>query len=185
LLLVQEGNPTGDDPVEESKGTNDGEKEVLVLQRKQKKGYVPEKFTFFWKHESLFSQHHKCSFVIDNVRYNCAEQWMMQQKAILFGDEEMARKIMETDDPKRMQRMGRKIRGLDQEIWDEYSYDIVYKGNTHKFAQDNNILKSLRQTTGTTLIEASPYDRIWGIDCYGTELAAQRRDIPYRHPNYT
>jgi len=100
LLLVQEGDPTGDDPVEESKGTIEGEREVLVLQRKQMNGYVPEKFTFFGKHESPFNQHHKCSFVIYNVRYNCAEQWMMQQKALLFGDEEMARKIVETDDPK-------------------------------------------------------------------------------------
>ena len=40
-----------------------------------------KKFTFFWKKESPFSQHHMCNFAIEGVRYNCAEQYMMHQKA--------------------------------------------------------------------------------------------------------
>jgi len=41
----------------------------------------PEKFTFFWRKESPFSQWHPCSFFIDDQWYNCAEQYMMHQKA--------------------------------------------------------------------------------------------------------
>lgn len=40
-----------------------------------------KKFTFFFKKESPFSQHHTCSFAVEGVRYNCAEQYMMHQKA--------------------------------------------------------------------------------------------------------
>jgi len=90
--------------------------EVFILQRRCKKVYVPEKFTFFWKEEWPFSQHHKCSFVIEKISYNCAEQWMMKKKALVFRDEEMAGKMIESDDPKRMQRIRGKVIGLDQKV---------------------------------------------------------------------
>jgi len=40
-----------------------------------------EKFTFFWQADSLFSQWYGCKFTVDGVEYNCAEQYMMHQKA--------------------------------------------------------------------------------------------------------
>ena len=40
-----------------------------------------EKFTFFFGAESPFSQWHAASFAVDGVDYNCAEQYMMYQKA--------------------------------------------------------------------------------------------------------
>jgi len=41
----------------------------------------PERFTFFWNQESPFSQWYSCRFSVDGVEYNCAEQYMMHQKA--------------------------------------------------------------------------------------------------------
>lgn len=40
-----------------------------------------EKFTFFFGAESPFSQWHSAVFEVDGVEYNCAEQYMMHQKA--------------------------------------------------------------------------------------------------------
>ena len=40
-----------------------------------------EKFTFFWRSESPFSQFHSAEFTVDGIKYNCAEQYMMHQKA--------------------------------------------------------------------------------------------------------
>lgn len=40
-----------------------------------------EKFTFFFGAESPFSQWHYVTFTVDGVQYNCAEQYMMHQKA--------------------------------------------------------------------------------------------------------
>ena len=40
-----------------------------------------EKFFFFWKSKSPFSQWHKAEFVVDGVEFNCAEQYMMYRKA--------------------------------------------------------------------------------------------------------
>lgn len=40
-----------------------------------------EKFTFFFGAESPFSQWHPATFTVDDVEYNCAEQYMMHRKA--------------------------------------------------------------------------------------------------------
>lgn len=40
-----------------------------------------EKFTFFFGAESPFIQWHPAVFTLDGVEYNCAEQYMMSQKA--------------------------------------------------------------------------------------------------------
>ena len=40
-----------------------------------------EKFTFFFGAKSPFSQWHPAVFTVDGVEYNCAEQYMMHQKA--------------------------------------------------------------------------------------------------------
>lgn len=64
-------------------------------------------FTFFWGHtapegqltNACFSQWWRSDFVIDGVSYNCAEQYMMAQKALLFGDEDVYRQIMRQNEP--------------------------------------------------------------------------------------
>ena len=40
-----------------------------------------ERFTFFWGNQSPFSQWHPASFESGGVVYNCAEHYMMHQKA--------------------------------------------------------------------------------------------------------
>ena len=40
-----------------------------------------EKFHFFWKSKSPFSQWYSAQFTVDDIQYNCAEQYMMYQKA--------------------------------------------------------------------------------------------------------
>lgn len=40
-----------------------------------------EKFTFFFGKDCVFSQWHSVDFRVGDVEYNCAEQYMMHQKA--------------------------------------------------------------------------------------------------------
>ena len=44
-----------------------------------------EKFTFFFGNSSPFSQWHPAKFTVDGTEYNCAEQYMMHQKAGRFN----------------------------------------------------------------------------------------------------
>jgi ribA/ribD-fused uncharacterized protein len=92
-----------------------------------------------------------------------AEQAMMYEKAMLFGDIEIASQILETDDPARHQELGRSVSGFVEEVWNEKKYEIVYQINLAKFSQNKACKKALLETIGTTLVETNPDDIIWGI----------------------
>jgi ribA/ribD-fused uncharacterized protein len=121
-----------------------------------------QKYYFFWK--GPLSQW-KTSYFIDDdgIKYCCAEQYMMYQKALLFNDAEIATAIMSTSEPKEHQELGRQVKNFNQEIWDKNARAIVYAGNILKFKQNPSLLKLLLATEDKILVEASPFDVIWGI----------------------
>lgn len=130
------------------------------------------KFIFFWGHtpaadgsvtKTCFSQWWDCKFTVDGIEYRTAEQYMMARKAVLFGDEETRREIMAAKHPKQYKALGRKISGFKQDVWDENCREIVIKGNTAKFSQNEDLKAFLLNTKERVLVEASPYDKIWGI----------------------
>jgi len=132
-------------------------------------------FTFFFTAASPFSQWHPCTFVVDGRTFNCAEQFMMHGKAQLFGDAEIAAKMLETADPKQHKALGRKVKSFDDARWRDARIAIVKAGNRAKFTQNAELLAQLMATRGTTLVEASPYDKIWGIGLAATDPRAQDR----------
>lgn len=38
-------------------------------------------YEYFWRSQSIYSQWYACTFEVDGTKYNCAEQYMMHQKA--------------------------------------------------------------------------------------------------------
>jgi len=68
---------------------------------------------------------------------------MMEQKAFIFMEMELAKRIMQMEDPGAMKRAGQQIKNFDQETWERVACDIVPKGNTHKFAQNAILFKAL------------------------------------------
>ena len=88
---------------------------------------------------------------------------MMFQKAILFNDYETAEKILDTGNVRTQKELGRQVKGFDNGLWAVNCRRIVYEANKYKFAQNRQLLDELLATRGTTLVEASPYDTIWGI----------------------
>ena len=129
-------------------------------------------YTFFFTESSPFSQWYRCSFVVDGVTFNCAEQFMMHGKAKLFDDTEVAQKILAADHPRDHKALGRKVRHFDDGAWKRAREDIVLDGNRAKFTQNPELLDALLATKGTTLVEASPYDKIWGIGLAATDPRA-------------
>jgi ribA/ribD-fused uncharacterized protein len=120
-----------------------------------------EKFTFFWS--GPFSQWAKSTFEIGGVKFNTAEQYMMYKKALLFHDYKTCSKIMSTSDPRKQKAFGREVKDFKTEVWEKYAKEFVREGNFAKFTQNSDLEKQLLDTRGTTLVEASPYDKIWGI----------------------
>lgn len=111
-----------------------------------------------------FSQFTKSAFTIDGIEYNCAEQWMMASKARTFvGNDDILEEILQNNDPAKIKGLGRKVINYDEQIWDGVRYEVVVKGNYAKFSQNDSIKKILLETKDAILVEASPYDKIWGV----------------------
>jgi ribA/ribD-fused uncharacterized protein len=129
------------------------------------------KYVFFWN--GIYSQWYSSPVTIDGMEFNCMEQWMMWNKAKLFGDDEVADLIMEATHPSTQKGLGREVKRFNKEMWDAEAYDIVVKGNYAKFTQHKDLQEELLNTKDLTLVEASPYDTIWGIgmreDDHGVE----------------
>lgn len=130
------------------------------------------KYVFFWGHrksqdgsttKSCFSQWWEQSFEIEGIEYKSAEHWMMAEKARLFKDEEILAEILTVPSPAEAKKLGRKVRNFEQSTWEAHRYEIVKKGNLHKFAQAPELKEFLLNTAPRIIVEASPYDRIWGI----------------------
>ena len=121
------------------------------------------KFTFFYQTASPFSQWHKKKFNVNGVIFNCCEQFMMYCKAMLFDDKDTAQLIMNEKEPREHKKLGRLVKNFDQTLWDMSKQEIVYKGNYAKFMQNPDIKKQLMVTAGTSIVEASKDDKIWGI----------------------
>lgn len=97
------------------------------------------------------------------LTFNCVEQYMMAAKAVHFGDTEAYDKIMQEPDAKKQKALGRTVRAFDEMEWTRVARDKVYPGVYVKFASHLNLATALMNTGSKWIVEASPYDKIWGI----------------------
>lgn len=153
----------------------------------------PDDYTFFWHTTSPYSQWHPAIFVYKELTFTSAEQFMMYSKAKLFGDEVQATKIMDFNNSdivqdflrakvnsseimnskklreewseiqKRIKRCGKDVKNYVEDVWVEKRVPIVTVGTREKFKQNAHLTKNILETVGTTLVEASPLDPVWGI----------------------
>lgn len=130
------------------------------------------KYLFFWGHQpskdgvltaSCFSQWWPSPFVVDGVRHNTAEHWMMAQKALLFHDTAVFEEVIAAKTPGEAKKLGRQVQHFDEALWLEKRFEIVVAGCLHKFGQHPDLRTFLLNTHDRVLVEASPVDTIWGI----------------------
>lgn len=124
---------------------------------------ITDKYVFFWGNQSTFSNWYLESFQHAGVWYNCSEQFMMQQKALLFKDYEQAEIIMRSPSPRDQKALGRGVYGFDRETWMRECIDIMVPGLVSKFTQSPKALQEIINSGDRIIVEASPTDRIWGI----------------------
>ncbi len=143
---------------------------------------------FFWGHDpakngmdACFSNWYPAQFKDKNSQvFSDTEMWMMYHKAIFFKDNESAKKILTcTGNPKKAKEIGRKVKNFDSTVWSKNCERIVYEGLILKFEQDVSLKKHLLGTHDRLLVEASPFDKIWGI---GISAETARKTPPKRWP---
>lgn len=127
--------------------------------------FETDEFVFFWA--GPFSNWHDADFVWtvdgEKIHFMCSEQAMMYAKAKLFGDEVSAKKILKTKKPAEQKRLGRAVTGYVESEWFEVRDHITDEFLLRKFYQNEEFRTILDATGDKEIVEASPYDGVWGI----------------------
>jgi ribA/ribD-fused uncharacterized protein len=162
---------------------------VKIRNRDELSDYVNHgnkvKYLFFWGHQksrlgvtkSCFSQWYDSPFTESGVTYQTAEHYMMAEKARLFSDEDAARRVVAALNPGEAKRIGREVKGFDEQVWRLHRFGIVVRANLLKFGQNPDLREFLISTGSRVLVEASPVDRIWGIGLAADDPAAENPDL--------
>lgn len=138
-----------------------------------------DQYIFFYGHNPtpsgnhIYSQFYPCKFTDPKtgIVYCCAEQWMMSQKALMFNDKVINEQILAETNAATIKSYGRSVHGYNDAIWCENRFNIVVQGNYYKFSQNPELLQTLLSTDPKILVEASPYDRVWGIGLNANQAA--------------
>lgn len=114
-----------------------------------------------------------CEFTVNGIKFVNSEQYMMYNKALVFGDTETAKKILASTSPSDVKSYGRKVKNYNDVIWNGVRQIIVYDGLMAKFSQNEELKKQLLETGDDILVECNPTDSIWAIHMAGDNPRVQ------------
>lgn len=118
---------------------------------------------YFWSDECPLSNWYKSPFEWKGNQFDNSEAAMMWGKAMLFGDRKIADIILDLQHPAIAKKKGRLVKGFDENKWVKWREKIVTDILLAKFTQSPELKAYLVELKGLNLVEASPYDAIWGV----------------------
>ena len=110
----------------------------------------------------LTEEEYTAKFPDVNVIFPTAVHYMMWFKAEFFNDKLSMKKILVSPDPAKAKATGREVKNFNKTKWWEIQDQAVFVGNMKKFGQHADLKKFLYSTGNKILVEANPYDIIWG-----------------------
>jgi ribA/ribD-fused uncharacterized protein len=158
---------------------------------------------YFWNADgtnyAFLSQWYPSLFRASDITFVTAEQYMMYQKAILFNDTAIAAEILATSSRKpflssflpesnvdtpslaaKQKALGRKVANFNADVWRKNRERIVGYGSYYKFKnsllEEENLEEKLLGSGERELVEASPFDCIWGIGFAEKDAEANRKN---------
>ena len=78
-----------------------------------------------------------------------------------------------------IKKLGREVANYDDEVWKEKRVPVVSVGNREKYNQNPDLKAILMATGDSIMVEASPWDKIWGI---GLDEATAKKTPPEKWP---
>lgn len=126
-------------------------------------GFVTDDYVFFLG--GIFSQWKPARFVDSGITYYTAEHYMMYHKLLTLGYPLEAEAILLNSNPSAAKRAGRNAKATQESLdaWDAVKFDVVVAGSFLKFSQNPGMGKQMLDLLPRKFVEASPYDRVWGI----------------------
>jgi ribA/ribD-fused uncharacterized protein len=111
-------------------------------------------------------------FDLDGIHYTSAEQYIMYQKCMLFGDRTSAEAVLATKDVALQQKIGRNARGYIGNVWSGARQAIAMRGLYAKFSQNIDLREMLLNTGDAYLVECAGSDKVWAC---GIRLSDDQR----------
>ena len=121
------------------------------------------------------SNWYRADFTYAGRHYSSVEQYMMLQKALTFGDTEIAEQIEAEEDLQEIKRLGRMVARYNDSLWKAIRVQILRRGIRAKFQQNPRLLCDLLATGNALLAECAPRDLVWGI---GIDMEDSRSGDP-------
>ena len=110
---------------------------------------------------NYFSNFRWAPINIAGVLYLFCEQYIQNQKALLFRDTLTATRIMEESNPFEVKKLGYQVRGFRQDMWERKLEDVAYICNKAKYQVHFEMGNFLLSTYPKHLAEASE-EAPWG-----------------------
>ena len=125
-----------------------------------------QRFIFFWRPDDPHGFLSNWSFHAlkeNHLIFKTAEHYLMYYKALTMGDGDVARRILESGNPREARSLGKSVKNWDEEKWEREREKIMFQALWLKASQHADVKRQLLATEGKIIAEASPYDAIWGI----------------------
>lgn len=136
-----------------------------------------DKYLLFWGDEDIYSNFYPAEFDMYGIHFYWSEQAFIYQKAMRFNDIETADKILAmnpvANQPIDCKKLGRLVKNFDEVVWFSTSYNAMVDACYAKFSGNKLLREQLLATGDLILVEASPYDKIWGIGLSETDPDVQ------------
>ena len=100
--------------------------------------------------------------MVDGKWFSSNQQYYAYNKAKTFCDTTTASKIMLESNPVEMKNLGKHVLGFDHKVWSNTKVEVMKRGLQAKF-KNERLREILLDTKDATLMEASPYDKFWGV----------------------
>lgn len=180
--------PPAEEPAQEpAKQEEEKPKKKRVLKAKVPKEELKpeEEPVFFFAGNPALNEHKEFSNMaeatiqVDGMSFPTVEHYFQWSKAKMFGDAEIQNKILKTTSPKSVKSYGKKVKGFDEEAWNEKKDSVMRTAVKAKLMQHPDILKKLRDTGTRPIAEADPRGKYWGI---GTSSETSKAKDPSRWP---
>lgn len=123
---------------------------------------ITDKAVYFWTGKDFLSNFYFTPFKHEGIVFKWSEQAIMWEKAKFFGADRVADEILKAQTPQECKGLGRSREiPFDNAKWEEVREDLYFKVLKSKFG-NGKLQKQLLDTGNKELVEASPYDKIWG-----------------------
>ena len=91
-----------------------------------------------YEENGYLSNWYPVQFSVDGIDFSSMEQFMMYRKAQCFQDKKIADKILQTEDVAQIKKLGRDVKGYDENFWNGVRQIVVYEGLLAKFSQNHD-----------------------------------------------